>query len=58
MKPKGTSDSAIAEATKHIKSVAAKCPNTVIVAGGFRYVTISYSLLQDLIVVLTVKELP
>ena|ERR1700712_2203727 len=36
--PAGTTASAIAEATKHIKNAAEKCPQTTIVAGGFRYV--------------------
>jgi len=33
--PAGTTASAIAEATKHIKNAAEKCPQTTIVAGGF-----------------------
>ncbi|KAE9988153.1 hypothetical protein EG327_003475 [Venturia inaequalis] len=33
--PKGTKNSAIAEAQKHIKNAASKCPQTTIVSGGF-----------------------
>jgi hypothetical protein len=36
--PAGTTASAIAEATKHIKNAAEKCKDTTIVAGGFRCV--------------------
>jgi len=34
--PKGTTASAIAEATKHYNTANTKCPNTVIVTGGYR----------------------
>jgi cutinase len=34
---KGTSSSAIAEATKHYNTASTKCPNTLIVTGGYRY---------------------
>jgi len=33
--PKGTTASAIAEATKHYNTASTKCPNTVIVTGGY-----------------------
>jgi cutinase len=38
IRPVGTSESAIAEATKHFNNVHTKCPDSVMVSGGFRFV--------------------
>jgi hypothetical protein len=40
---KGTSEGAIREATKHFTTASTKCANTVIVAGGYRFVTNLYT---------------
>jgi hypothetical protein len=36
--PKGTSNAAITEATKMFTTANTKCPSTIIVFGGYRYV--------------------
>jgi cutinase len=38
VQPKGTTTAAIAEATKMFNTASTKCPNTVIVFGGYRSV--------------------
>ena len=46
--PKGTSNAAITEATKMFTTANTKCPSTIIVFGGYRYVIKAAFYLADL----------